>query len=129
MDNHKYQEAALKTMSCDYEKIAERLTGIRDIIADSEIADLLHAGIGIATESGEFLDPIKKHIFYGKSIDYNNLREELGDLLWYIAIACNALNVNIADMMAWNIDKLSKRYPKGEFTDGDALSRADKDNS
>jgi len=72
---------------------------------------LLHAGIGIATESGEFLDALKKHIFYGKALDRTNLKEELGDLLWYIAIAMDELGTDFDEVQAVNIAKLTARYP------------------
>lgn len=77
---------------------------------------LLHAAIGICTEAGEFFDPLKKYLFYSKPYDVVNLREELGDLLWYIAIACDALDTTIELEMARVIAKLQVRYPE-KFTD------------
>ena len=76
---------------------------------------LLHAGMGIATEAGEFLDALKKSIFYGKELDRVNLKEELGDLLWYIAIAMDELGTNFETEMERNIKKLKARYPE-KFT-------------
>ena len=72
---------------------------------------LLHAGIGLATESGEFLDALKKHLFYGGELDKVNLKEELGDLLWYIALACDELGTDFSTLKATNIKKLQARYP------------------
>lgn len=72
---------------------------------------LLHAGIGMATESGEFLDQLKKHFFYNKALDLTNLREELGDLLWYIAIAMHALDTDFPTEMERVIRKLRVRFP------------------
>lgn len=72
---------------------------------------LLHAAIGITTEAGEFFDPLKKYLFYGKLYDEVNLREELGDLLWYIAIACDALDTTVELEMARVLAKLQVRYP------------------
>ena len=83
---------------------------------------LLHAGIGIATESGEFLDALKKAIFYGKELDRVNLKEELGDLLWYIAIAMDELGTDFETEMERNIKKLKARYPE-KFRKEDALER------
>ena len=71
---------------------------------------LLHAGIGLATESGEFLDALKKHMFYGKELDTVNLAEEMGDLFWYCALIADELGVDFADVMATNIAKLKARY-------------------
>lgn len=79
-----------------------------------EVGDdrLLHAGIGIATEGGEFLDALKKHVFYGKELDRVNLKEELGDLMWYAAIACDELGTTFEELQATNIAKLRARYPE-----------------
>lgn len=72
---------------------------------------LLHAGIGMVTESAEFIDAIKKHVFYGKPLDKVNLKEELGDLLWYIEIAMDALGTTAEELQRTNIAKLKARYP------------------
>lgn len=91
----------------------------------SQAADLSHAALGVAGEAGEFCDAVKKHAVYGKPLDAENAAEELGDLLWYVALGCSALGVNMGDVMADNISKLRKRYPD-KYTDTDALARADK---
>ena len=84
MNNEQYLEQSARTVSNDYEAIKGRLV-------DEDLIDLLHAGIGLATEAGEFLDAIKKHIFYGKKLDTVNLAEEGGDTLWYLALAFRKL--------------------------------------
>jgi NTP pyrophosphatase (non-canonical NTP hydrolase) len=76
---------------------------------------LLHAQMGMQTESAEFTDALKKHIFYGKPLDKVNLKEELGDMLWYIAIALDCLDTDFETQMKINIDKLKARYPE-KFT-------------
>lgn len=83
---------------------------------------LLHAGIGLATESGEFLDALKKSIFYGKELDVVNLKEELGDVLWYMAIAMDALGTDFETEMEKNIKKLKARYGE-KFTQESAEKR------
>ena len=80
--------------------------------AGSSSVDLLHAAVGLATESGEFLDAFKKCMFYGAKADVVNLREELGDMLWYITLAANALGVTIEELMDINTRKLERRYGK-----------------
>ncbi len=84
--------------------------------------DLLHALIGINTENGELQDQFKKHVFYGKPLDIVNLKEELGDLLWYIQLACNRLDVSIEDIIKLNMKKLLKRYQEN-WTPEKALIR------
>lgn len=76
-----------------------------------EQVDLIHAGIGLCTESAEFLDALKKFMFYGKPIDKVNLREELGDLTWYMAMALRALDTDFETVMTTNLNKLKVRYP------------------
>lgn len=88
---------------------------------ESEI-DILHAVIGISTEAGELLDPFKKYMFYGKLIDFVNLDEEIGDVLWYIAIYAQARGITISDLCGKNSRKLKHRYPD-KFKTKDALNR------
>lgn len=110
-----YVELANKTCAPVDDNMLER-------ISDPKIVNLLHAAIGCCTEAGEIQDTLKRHIFYGKDLDEINLVEELGDVLWYVALLCHTLEVDIEDAMYKNIEKLSKRYPH-KFTQDDAISR------
>lgn len=74
-------------------------------------ARLVHALLGLQTEAGELADPVKKHIYYGRPLDLVNLREEIGDCLWYLAIACDALGTTLEAEQARNLAKLRARYP------------------
>lgn len=101
--------------SNDLEKIAKRFQ-------DKGTIRLIHAMIGMATESAEFQDMMKKHLMYGKEIDRTNLIEELGDLMWYVGLACSELGVSLDEVMARNNAKLAARY--GDvFTEQAALNR------
>ena len=111
-----YIEQAIRTESADFEAIARRLTGTEESMR------LLHAAMGIATESGELLDMLKKRFFYGKPVDRVNAIEEMGDLCWYMAIACDVLGVSFEEVMAINIAKLKQRYPE-RFDEGQAVER------
>ena len=76
------------------------------------------AAVGLSAESGEFLEIVKKIAFQGKPYDaanINHLKVELGDVLWYVAQACMALDVSLDDVIAQNISKLAARYPEGHF--------------
>lgn len=95
---------------------------VKDRISTTENVRLLHAAIGLCTESGEIQDQLKKAIFYGKSLDKVNLVEELGDLMWYIGIACDALGVTLEEVMQKNHEKLKARYGT-KFTEAAALNR------
>lgn len=101
---------------------ARDMTPVLDRLQDIGTIRLLHAMVGLCTESGEFQDTIKKHIFYGKEIDKINLVEELGDLMWYMAVACDELGVSFEEVMEKNVAKLSARY-KGKFSEEKADKR------
>lgn len=95
---------------------------IRLRVSMEQTLRLLHGGIGLATESGEFLDALKRHIFYGKPLDTVNLAEEMGDLFWYMAVVCNAVGVSFEDVMEKNIAKLQARYGS-KFSEHRATNR------
>ncbi len=78
----------------------------------SQFNNELHMALGISTEASELLDVYKKHFAYGKSMDYVNVREEIGDLMWYIINLCHLLGVNLEDELGINIAKLYARYPE-----------------
>ena len=74
--------------------------------------------MGLGAEAGEFTEIVKKIIFQGKPVNDDNmfhLKRELGDIMWYVAQACMALDVSIDDIIAMNVEKLSSRYPDGAF--------------
>lgn len=83
---------------------------------------LLHAAIGIATESGELLDALKKNMFYDRALNTTNVQEEIGDLLWYIAIALDAMGSTFEMEMDRVIRKLRVRFPD-KFNSVDANCR------
>lgn len=91
-------------------------------LADVRTLRLLHVAMGLCTEAGEFVDQLKKHIFYGKTLDKVNLIEELGDSSWYERIACDALEIGYLDMLERNIAKLRARFPE-KFSEERAQTR------
>ena len=79
---------------------------------------LLTASIGLSGEVGEFNDIVKKVLFQGKEIDEDtirHLRSELGDICWYMAQACMALDTSFEEIIDINVAKLSDRYPGGFY--------------
>lgn len=88
--------------------------------------DLMHAVIGIASESGELLDAIKKNFAYGKPLNQENLLEEAGDLLFYFTALCLIQSWTLEQVAAANMNKLMKRYPDGVFNALHAIQRLDK---
>jgi NTP pyrophosphatase (non-canonical NTP hydrolase) len=107
----------------EYQKAVLR-TEHTPLIIQGDLAKsrLLHALFGICTEAGELQDVVKRHLMYGAPLDYDNIIEELGDLLWYIALGCVAVHVKLEGCMIRNITKLKVRYP-GKFTSDHALNR------
>ena len=83
--------------------------------------------VGVSGEAGELLDAIKKHCVYQKQINMENVIEEAGDILFYLTGLLNDLNISVEDCVKANIDKLSKRYPAGSYSNAAAIARADKD--
>jgi NTP pyrophosphatase (non-canonical NTP hydrolase) len=87
-----------------------------------DLIRLWHGACGLCTEVGEFQDALKAHCFYGKPLDAVNLAEEIGDIMWYMALVANTLGIDLADIAAKNIAKLRTRYP-AKFSKHDATNR------
>lgn len=115
MNSKAYIKDAIRTESTNFSAMNERLM-------DDGTKRLLHAGIGLSTEAGEFLDALKKHIFYGKELDKVNLAEEMGDMFWYMAIVADELGFEFEEVMEKNIAKLKARYGD-KFTEEKAEKR------
>ena len=93
----------------------------------ANIERLLTAGVGINAEGGEFLEIIKKMVFQGKPWNADNREHliiELGDVMWYVAQATQALGISMEQVLDGNIRKLSKRYPEGTFDSYSSETRA-----
>ncbi|WP_322816096.1 nucleoside triphosphate pyrophosphohydrolase family protein [Chloroflexus sp.] len=97
MNADNYQELAMRTLAAGLTP-CERLT---------------NAALGLSGEAGEFADTVKKHLFHGHPLNREELLKELGDILWYAALVCDALDVRLSTVMAANIEKLRRRYPEG----------------
>jgi NTP pyrophosphatase (non-canonical NTP hydrolase) len=96
----------------------------------ANIERLLTAGVGINAEGGEFLEIIKKMVFQGKPWNEDNREHliiELGDIMWYVAQATQALDISMESVLDTNIRKLSKRYPEGTFDSYYSENRASND--
>ncbi len=103
--------------SKDYKSFIESLHHLNG--EGSNINRLATAGVGLAAESGEFLEIVKKMVFQGKPWNADNREHliiELGDIMWYVAQACIALDISFDDVIRGNVRKLEKRYPGGSFS-------------
>ena len=122
VDNPKWTEYTtfVNSVTSDESKIASQFISRVAQLQGSgcSIERLLTAAVGISAEGGEFLEIVKKIAFQGKPYDEANrehLKIELGDVLWYVAQACMALDVSLDDVIARNVQKLAARYPDGHF--------------
>ena len=128
MDFKRYEEfvdAVTSDSSKDFELFADRLVELDR--KGANIERLTTAAVGMSAESGEFLEIIKKMVFQGKpwtSDNREHLIIELGDVMWYVAQACMALEIDFDDVIKGNIKKLEKRYPGGSFNIGQSENRA-----
>ena len=107
----------------------ERMSKSGEIIRSeltSKDCEMLHMAIGISGEAGELLDAIKKAVIYRKELDVANVREELGDLLFYIQGMANLIGSTLPELITANMDKLRLRYAANHYSDLQAVSRADK---
>lgn len=114
---------------CKYPDMVQFLAKPGDQILASftpEKCNLLHAGVGIASEGGEILDVIKKHVIYNQQLDIGHLVEELGDMEFFMEQARAAIGISRDYILKQNYEKLmNKRYPNG-YSDEAAQERADK---
>ena len=112
----KFVDAVTSDASTDFLALSDRLVTLDE--KGANIERLLTAGVGINAEGGEFLEIIKKMVFQGKPWNDDNREHliiELGDIMWYVAQACMALEVSFDDVIARNVKKLESRYPDGSF--------------
>lgn len=97
--------------------LINRLDNI-DHTSDVHVSRLLTASIGLSGEVGEFNDIVKKVVFQEKELNDEvliHLKKELGDVFWYAAQACLALNADPYDIINQNKQKLESRYKAGKF--------------
>ena len=112
-----FVDAVTSDSSKDFVSLADRLGELDR--EGANIERLTTAGVGLAAESGEFLEIVKKMVFQGKPWNADNREHliiELGDVMWYVAQACMALDVSFDDVVRGNVKKLEKRYPGGSFS-------------
>jgi NTP pyrophosphatase (non-canonical NTP hydrolase) len=120
IDTNKYIEFVRQTTSpasSNYADLVSRLSQL-EVEFDADVPRLLTAALGITAEAGEFTEVVKKIFLQGKPYNEENvfhLKRELGDICWYLAQACMALDTNFEEVLQMNFDKLSARYPEGAF--------------
>ena len=104
----------------EYQQAMQRTAGP----TKSDGGALQLSALGLCGESGEVADLVKKHIFHGHPLDPIKVAEELGDVLWYVARTCEAINVPLDVVASRNIAKLKNRYPDG-FSSERSINRSE----
>lgn len=105
----------------EYQKLAART--INNNLLDMEKEK--HALHGMVGEVGE-LHSLYQKVYQGHTFDEEHAKKEVGDLLWFVAEYCTAMNWSMSDIMQMNIDKLKARFPDG-FDVDKSLHRAEGD--
>lgn len=107
--------------------LGEYQTFVEGLASEASVKDfqcrIATVGLGLGGEGGEIADYIKKVLFHGKEFSREELIKELGDVQWYVAFACNTLNISMQEVIDKNVDKLKNRYPQGKFTREDFLRK------
>ena len=115
--------------STDLAALLARVTEL-DVEGDADVPRLLTAALGLTAESGEFTEIVKKILLQGKPYNNENvfhMKRELGDICWYIAQACMALDTTFDEIIEMNVNKLEARYPGGSFDIHKSENRKDGD--
>ena len=119
VDTKKYLDFVAGVTSMPSQDSAILQARINELVENgADIPHLLTAALGLAAESGEFTEVVKKIILQGKPYNEDNvfhMKRELGDICWYLAQACMALDTTFDEIIEMNVDKLKARYPGGEF--------------
>ena len=97
MNFDEYQRAALRTINPALDQ--------RD--------RLLDAGAGLAEEAAEVLGLIRKRVFQQREVGDAQLIEELGDVLWCLAVTADTLGLSLSTIAKANQAKLALRHPQG----------------
>ena len=119
VDTEKYLEfvhGVTSAPSLDYPVLAARLSELE--AGGANVTQLLTAALGLSAEAGEFTEVVKKIFLQGKPYTEENvfhMKRELGDICWYLAQACMALDTTFDEVIEMNVEKLKARYPGGEF--------------
>jgi NTP pyrophosphatase (non-canonical NTP hydrolase) len=113
----------------EYRNFVRSLCKAGSIIAAEMTPDdahKLHMAVGASGEAGELLDAIKKAVIYRKPLDIANVREECGDILFYVTGLLDSIGCNLDEVIRENMEKLSLRYQSLSYSNHAAITRSDK---
>lgn len=113
----KFVTSITSPASSEHDAFVERIEELKNKGCDTH--RLLTAAVGISAEGGEFTEIVKKILFQGKEFNDDNKKHlliELGDVMWYVMQACNALGCTLDEVVIQNTYKLLARYPNASFS-------------
>jgi NTP pyrophosphatase (non-canonical NTP hydrolase) len=87
---------------------------------------MIQLALGLAGEAGEIMGAVKKYIVYNQKLDYENVKEELGDIEFFMEGLRQAIGITREECLASNTQKLALRYPGFVYSDASATNRKDK---
>lgn len=90
----------------------------------SQNEQIANYSMGLCGETGEVIDVLKKYVYHGHELDKDKLKEELGDVLFYVSALCSTLGINMEESAIGNVEKLIRRYPEG-FSKECSINRAE----
>ena len=109
----------------DYSKEAMRFcSDISGLELGSKDARVILSLLGLNGEVGELTDIYKKKYFHGHEVDQDSIKKEIGDVMWYMVLLCETLDIDMDEVMQKNIDKLQKRYD-GPLTAEKSINRVE----
>ena len=117
-DYQNFVKSTISKPSSNFQELIASLTTLDNAGKEFNVSvpELLTSAVGLSSESGEFTEVVKKLIFQGKPLTEENafhMKRELGDICWYLSVACSALNTTLDEILIMNVEKLSARYPQG----------------
>jgi NTP pyrophosphatase (non-canonical NTP hydrolase) len=93
-----------------YQRRAAKTAKEHHSFDDPRHARVAVASMGLAGETGELIDALKKWVAHGHELNLSHVEKELGDILWYIAEIATVLELRLAGVAEGNLEKLEKRY-------------------